>query len=184
MTSSHAASPILSDGHVTLRPPRSGDVARLVQIWATPEVSRWWPNEDEGSISALIDGDEGEIVPFVIEVAGHVRGFLQVHEESDPMYRHAGLDLVLDPEVRGRGLGPRAIVLAARWAFERGHHRLVIDPNAANLAAQRAYEKVGFSRVGVMRSYEWSEAEGEWTDGILYELLVDELVVPGEGLPP
>jgi aminoglycoside 6'-N-acetyltransferase len=173
----YVPSPGLSDGEVTLRPPRPDDLARLTEIWATPEVSRWWPHEDEETISALMAGDEGEIVPFVIEVAGRTRGFLQVYEETDPMYRHAGLDLVLDPEVRGRGLGPRAIVLAARWAFARGHHRLVIDPNLANLAAQRAYEKVGFSRVGVMRSYEWSEAEGKWTDGVLYELLDDELVV-------
>jgi aminoglycoside 6'-N-acetyltransferase len=179
VTSSRATSTSLGDGEVTLRPPRPEDLARLVEIWATPDVRRWWPGEDEESIRAMITGEEREVVPFVIEVAGRTRGFLQVYEEPDPMYRHAGLDLVLDPEVRGRGLGPRAIVLAARWAFARGHHRLVIDPNGANLAAQRAYEKVGFSRVGVMRRYEWSEAEGDWTDGILYELLVGELVVPG-----
>jgi hypothetical protein len=59
---------------------------------------------------------------------------------------------------------------------ERGHHRLVIDPNAANVRAIRAYEKVGFRRVGVLRQYEWHQSQGGWTDGLLMDLLRDELV--------
>ena len=48
---------------------------------------------------------------------------------------------------------------------ERGHHRITIDPAAANAAAIRAYGKVGFKPVGIMRDYE-RDADGDgWHDG-------------------
>ena len=76
---------------------------------------------------------------------------------------------------RVAALGPEAIRLVARHLFgERGHHRLIIDPAVANERAIRAYEKVGFRRVGVMRRYERG-ADGTWHDGLLMDLLADEL---------
>jgi aminoglycoside 6'-N-acetyltransferase len=50
----------------------------------------------------------------------------------------------------------------------------VIDPAADNVAAIRTYEKAGFKRVGVMRRYERLPG-GEWHDGLLMDLLADEL---------
>jgi aminoglycoside 6'-N-acetyltransferase len=63
----------------------------------------------------------------------------------------------------------------ARWLFEdRGHHRITIDPAAANERAIRSYERVGFRRVGVMRRYERGAA-GDWHDGLLLDLLLEDL---------
>jgi aminoglycoside 6'-N-acetyltransferase len=63
----------------------------------------------------------------------------------------------------------------ARWLFDvRGHHRITIDPAVANERAIRAYERVGFRRVGVMRRYERG-ADGTWHDGLLLDLLPEEL---------
>jgi aminoglycoside 6'-N-acetyltransferase len=91
------------------------------------------------------------------------------------MYRHAGIDLYLDPAVYGRGLGSDAVRTLARHLIDdHGHHRLVIDPASDNVAAIRCYAKVGFRTVGVMRQYERS-ADGSWHDGLLMELLTDEL---------
>ncbi len=56
---------------------------------------------------------------------------------------------------------------------ERGHHRLTIDPAAANERAIRCYEAVGFERVGIMRQYERTD-DGSWHDGLLLELLADD----------
>ncbi|HXI44982.1 MAG TPA: GNAT family protein, partial [Candidatus Acidoferrales bacterium] len=68
-----------------------------------------------------------------------------------------------------------AIRTLARYLIEgRGHHRLTIDPSAANERAIKAYERVGFRRVGVMRSYERGP-DGTWHDGLLMDLLADEL---------
>jgi aminoglycoside 6'-N-acetyltransferase len=63
----------------------------------------------------------------------------------------------------------------ASYLFEdRGHHRLTIDPSAANERAIRAYEVVGFRAVGRMRQYERGR-DGTWHDGLLMDLLVGEL---------
>jgi aminoglycoside 6'-N-acetyltransferase len=91
------------------------------------------------------------------------------------MYRHAGIDIFLSDEFQGLGLGADAVrTLARHLIHDRGHHRLVIDPAADNAAAIRAYEKVGFRPVGVMRQYECLPG-GDWHDGLLMDLLADEL---------
>jgi aminoglycoside 6'-N-acetyltransferase len=111
---------------------------------------------------------------FAIELDGEVVGLIQYHEEDDEMYRHAGIDLFLSEQVHGRGLGTDAVRTMAQYLIrDRGHHRLVIDPAADNVAAIRAYEKAGFKPVGVMRRYERLPG-GEWHDGLLMDLLADE----------
>ena len=44
--------------------------------------------------------------------------------------------------------------MARYLVHDRGHHRLAIDPAVANERAIRAYQRVGFKPVGVMRPYE------------------------------
>ena len=74
-----------------------------------------------------------------------------------------------------RGFGPDAIRAVARWLFdERGHHRLTIDPAAANERAIRAYRKVGFRPIGIARLYERGP-DGTWHDGLLMDLLREDL---------
>jgi aminoglycoside 6'-N-acetyltransferase len=71
-------------------------------------------------------------------------------------------------------------VLVRHLIFERGHHRLTIDPAADNLAAIRAYERVGFRRVGIMRKYELGP-DGSWHDGLLMDMLAEDF--QDHGLP-
>jgi aminoglycoside 6'-N-acetyltransferase len=112
---------------------------------------------------------------WAIEVDGALVGCVQTVEEDEPDYRHAAIDLFLDTDHQGRGLGPEAIRLVARYLFEvRGHHRLTIDPAAANTRAMAAYQRVGFRPVGVMRKYERGP-DGTWHDGLLMDLLAGEL---------
>lgn len=164
----------LVEGVVRLRSPLEDDLDPLVEMWNTPEVSRWWPDQTRDSISTLLT-DDPDIVPLVIEVEGTVAGFLQIWENDDPEYRHAGLDLALHPRFQGQGLGPAAIRMACRWLFGHGHHRVTIDPAAENARARRAYEKVGFREVGRLRGYQWDPTRADWVDGILYDLLEDDL---------
>ena len=51
----------------------------------------------------------------------------------------------------------------------------MIDPSADNAAAIRCYEKVGFRPVGIMRAYERDHDGTGWHDGLLMDLLADEL---------
>ena len=154
-----------------LRPGRPEDAQRLLQIRNEPLVLRWWGGADIEEIrEEFIDSEKG----FVIEVEAEVLGAIQYHEETEPMYRHAGMDIFLTTSRHGEGLGTEAIRVLARYLFvERGHHRLTIDPAAENAAAIRAYERVGFRAVGVMRKYERGP-EGLWRDGLLMEMLEEE----------
>ena len=116
------------------------------------------------------------MIRWTIDVDGAVVGKIQAYEEGDTEFKRAGIDLFLHPAFHGRGLGRECVGLVARWLFdERGHHRVVIDPAAANERAIRCYEGVGFRRVGVMRSYWFDHTLGEWVDGVLLDLLRDEL---------
>jgi aminoglycoside 6'-N-acetyltransferase len=157
---------------VRLRPIGPADRARVHEILATPEVARWW-GDPEQETEGRYEDEPGRSV-YVIELAGTVVGIVQSAEEADPQYRHAGIDIAVHPGFHGRGVGPDAIRALARHLFARGHHRLTIDPAAANEAAIRAYTKVGFRPVGVLRDYERGP-DGTWHDGLLMDLLAGEL---------
>jgi aminoglycoside 6'-N-acetyltransferase len=168
--------PTLRGPRVVLRSGRTGDEPALRTVFAAPDVARWWPSGGPEEIATLVENRDPDVDVWMIEVDGRVVGLIQGYEESDPMYRHGGIDIVMHPDAHGRGLGPEAIRVLARHLFEdRGHHRLVIDPNAANARAIHVYEKVGFRRVGVLREYEWDAADRRWADGLLMDLLRDEL---------
>jgi aminoglycoside 6'-N-acetyltransferase len=157
---------------VTIRPLQDGDAAELRRIHATPEVSRWWGQPEEG----FPWSDEPDSQRFAIVLDGAPVGLIEVHEEPTPRYRHAAVDLFLDPACHGRGIGTEALGLFVRELTERhGHHRITIDPAVANAAAIRSYEKAGFKPVGVMRSYERDVDGPEWHDSLLMELLAAEL---------
>jgi aminoglycoside 6'-N-acetyltransferase len=157
-----------ADPALELRPLAEADVAELARIRATPEVRRWWGEiEDDFPF-----GDEPESVRFTIVADGDVAGLIQYYEEDEPRYRHAAIDIFLDPARRGRGLGTEALRrLVDLLVRERGHHRITIDPAVANLAAVRSYEKAGFQRVGVMRDYEREVDSEHWHDGLLMEYI-------------
>jgi aminoglycoside 6'-N-acetyltransferase len=104
-----------------------------------------------------------------------VVGWIQWDEELEPDYKMASIDLYLDPQVRGRGLGVDAIRAVCRHLFEdRGHHRITIDPAASNEAAIRCYTKVGFQPIGIGRRAERG-SDGTWHDALLMDLLEGEL---------
>ena len=170
---------ILRGERALLRAVRAEDADRLEEILREPEVSRWWGGSDADArrIAAEILEDR-EAVPLAIEANGELIGLIQYQEENTPDYRHASIDIFLATASQGQGLGSEALHLLARYLVdERGHHRLTIDPAAANKRAIRAYERLGFRPVGVMREYERGP-DGGWHDGLLMDLLARELRAP------
>jgi aminoglycoside 6'-N-acetyltransferase len=167
--------PVLVGRRVTIRPGGPEDAPRLRAILAEPSVARWWGEPDPLMvIEADLRGEDSTVL-LVMEIDGQVAGGIQYVEENEPMYRHAGIDIYLADRFQGRGAGTEAVGLLARFLFERrGHHRLTIDPAAANVRAIRSYTKVGFRPVGVMRQYERG-GDGQFHDGLLMDLLRDEL---------
>jgi aminoglycoside 6'-N-acetyltransferase len=167
------ALPVLQGERVTLRPITEPDLDALVAIIQSPGVREWW--WESGDAERLRESLVSDGTEFVIEVDGEIAGWLGFHEELDPGYRHASVDLSLHPRFHAQGLGPDAIRTVIRWlADDRNHLRFTIDPSAENERAISAYEKVGFKRVGVMRRYEMSP-DGSSHDGLLMDLLIEEL---------
>lgn len=160
---------------MTLRPGGPDDVEPLRAILAEPTVTTWWGTpKPTGTIAAKLGG--GQPVLLVIEIGGQVAGGIQYHEERDPTYFHAGIDIYLTAGQQGHGAGPEAIALLAEFLFDRrGHHRITIDPALANHRAIASYRKAGFRPVGVLRQYERGP-DGQLRDGLLMELLRTDLI--------
>jgi aminoglycoside 6'-N-acetyltransferase len=159
----------------TLRPATDDDAPLLAGILATPEVARWWPRYDEERVRGeLLDSPHTAV--FAVEVDDEVVGAIMYVEEPSPDYRHASIDVFLHPDWHGKGLGTDAVrTLSKHLIHDRGHHRLAIDPAASNEKAIRAYQRVGFQQVGVLRAYE-RNADGEWQDCMLMDLLAKDMV--------
>jgi aminoglycoside 6'-N-acetyltransferase len=166
---------------VHLRAASRGDIPALVRIRETPEVHAYWRGGDDLRAAVEDDFAEPGVHPYVIELDGVVIGWIQWQAEDDPDYRHASIDVYVDPAHHGRGIGSDAVGALARHIFvAHGHHRITIDPAADNAAAIRCYTKVGFRPVGVTRSSERG-LDGSWHDGLLMDLLIDDLGSPSKG---
>jgi RimJ/RimL family protein N-acetyltransferase len=162
----------LEGSAVVLQRVQRDHISELKRILDTPEVSARWGTPDEPDWPF----DDPGVVGYVVLVGGRVRGFVQYAEETDPDYRHASIDIFLDPDVNGRGLGRDAIRTLTRHLIrDREHHRIVIDPAADNEAAIHCYQAVGFRRVGIMRRYERDRDGAGWHDGVLMDLLAEDL---------
>jgi RimJ/RimL family protein N-acetyltransferase len=150
---------------LTLRPLARGDEDELRRIREQPEVERWWdPVEPD------FPWDESESTRLTVLLDGRIAGLVQFAEELEPKYRHASIDIFLDPAVHGRGLGTEVVRRVLRLLVDdRGHHRVTIDPARENRAAVEAYRKAGFREVGVLRLAERDSDGRGWHDTLLME---------------
>ncbi len=171
---SHA---ITLEGRRVVLVPLTAEYADAIRtIRATPEVSLRWDDDNDGF--PLDDEPEATRFAVLLRDDPQPRGLVQYGEENTPGYRHASIDIFLDPEIHGRGYGREVVaVVSAHLIDDRGHHRLIIDPAADNAPAIACYAAVGFRPVGRMRQYERGP-DGTFHDGLLMDLLADELVRP------
>lgn len=166
--------PTLRGPRVTLRPPRPGEPdAMAVAIAADPVAGPRWSTDPVTMRRWLAEED---LSLLVVELDETVVGIVDFEEVLEPEYHSAGMDIALLECCIGRGVGTEALRLLGAWLIDvRNHHRLTIDPAADNARAIRAYEKIGFRRIGLARCYERGP-DGIWHDNLLMDLLADELV--------
>jgi aminoglycoside 6'-N-acetyltransferase len=160
----------LAGEHVTLTPLAPGDSEALRGIREEPAVERYWdPVEPDFPLA-----DEPDVERLTIRHEGAIAGMVQFHEEQEPKYRHASIDIFVATAHMGRGVCTEAVRLVVdHLVRERGHHRITIDPAAHNAGAIRCYEKAGFERVGVMRRAERSADGRSWHDALFMELVIE-----------
>ena len=166
---------VLEGAHVVLRPGHADDVDALVAIFAEPEVAPWWPRYDRAKVAADLVREEAGTTVYVIEVDDAVAGVIHSHEESDPDYRQAAIDIAVGSRWHGTGVAVDALRTLIRHLVDHGgHHHLTIDPAAHNARAIRCYEKVGFRPVGILRQNERGP-DGTFHDALLMDLVAGEL---------
>jgi RimJ/RimL family protein N-acetyltransferase len=165
------------DGEVTLRPLAGADLVILERLTQDPAATgefAWlgWRNlaqyRQSWAENRLISDDGG----ILIVVRGEDRlGIVSWRKvESTPAYHYWNIGIVLLPEARGKGFGTQAQRLLAQYLFAHTTvQRIEAATEVGNVAEQRALEKAGFTREGVLRSAGWRD--GAHRDGVWYSML-------------
>jgi RimJ/RimL family protein N-acetyltransferase len=96
-----------------------------------------------------------------------------VHWGPNPESANPMIGIWLRRQARGRGVGTAAQrALVARFFQETSVNRIEAHTDVENIAEQRALEKIGFTKEGVIRGAQWRQ--GVFRDGYLYSILRSE----------
>jgi RimJ/RimL family protein N-acetyltransferase len=149
----------LTDGVVTLRPIREGDLDDVIRLNSLPEViatSFGDTSRDalrrrcRRAASAWIAGERADLVitdAATGSFAGDI-GFFYLM----PGLREGMIGYSLMPEFRGRGYATRAVELIARWAFDSVKvARLIAGTAPENEGSQRVLQRAGFVREAYLK---------------------------------
>jgi RimJ/RimL family protein N-acetyltransferase len=166
---------------VTLRPVAEDDLAWLASLRDGPAatgVHEWFGWRDpqrrrkQWAETGLLGENAGTLVVLHgAERVGHVSWYKVT---TGPIAFAWGLGIMLAPEFRGRGYGTDAQRLAARYLFAHTQvNRIEATTEITNVAEQRALEKAGFTREGILRGTTFRQ--GRWHDQVIYSVLRDEV---------
>jgi RimJ/RimL family protein N-acetyltransferase len=146
---------------LTQDPDAAGEFAWLGWHDLTRFRQRW----DQ---TRLIDDDFGILM---VVHGGERIGFVSWHKvRSTPGCHYWNIGIGLLPHARGHGHGTQAQRLLADYLFAHtAVHRIEACTEAGNVAEQRALEKAGFTREGVLRGVGWRD--GQYRDGVWFGLL-------------
>ena len=133
---------------LTLRRASADDLGAIMAIERTPGFERWVGRSSEREHRAMMA--QANYAYLIGEKSGAIVAFAILRDLDDP---HGNLYLkrvaVAPTDV---GLGGAFLTLVTAWVFSRDPvHRFWLDCFAHNARAQRAYEKLGFTRDGVLR---------------------------------
>jgi RimJ/RimL family protein N-acetyltransferase len=139
-------------------------------------VGRDWNGfRDAGAVDRRFaeDGYLGERSGrLIVELGGEPAGLVSYVAVEVTNTRSWSIGIALLPEFRGRGAGWRAQAQLSDYLFT---HTPVVRIEAGtqldNLAEQKALEKAGFQREGVLRAVEFRD--GGYRDGVLYSRIRD-----------
>lgn len=112
---------------------------------------------------------------WVIEADGKLLGAVRLHSVNHADKRATVAIGLLNPHELGKGYGPEALRLVARYAFDQmGLHRLTLRTLSHNDRAIAAFQKVGFVIEG--RERESALIGDIWRDDLIMGLLPQDLV--------
>ncbi|QIY69024.1 GNAT family protein [Streptomyces sp. RLB1-33] len=171
----------MSDDDVTLRPVAEYDLPVMERFLTEPETAapfQWfgWRDPDhwrrKWDENRMLGDDAGHLMVVRGEERLGFVGWRKIRPTPSTYYWNMGIGLL--PEARGKGWGTQAQRQLVGYLFAHTTVvRIEADTEAENIAEQRALEKVGFTREGVLRSL--SFRDGRWRDGVRYSILRDDL---------
>lgn len=163
----------LQQGALRLEPMGEEDIPPLLEL---AEANRDSQQFMSGTLrpdwyrTALLDHREGRAVVFVVRLAGKLVGTTRFFDFL-PALPAAEIGYTwLDTTQHGSGLNHMIKYLMLRQAFEDWHLvRVQLKTAASNLRSQRAIEKLGAQREGLLRNHR-RLADGRLDDTVLYSI--------------
>ncbi len=169
------------DVQVTLRPVIEDDLAWLAGMRNDPvaaglhEWHGWSDPESERrswAESGLLGNDGGTLV--VLHAADRI-GVIQWRKvRTGAIAWNWAIGIGLAPEFRGRGYGSEAQRQLVQYLFAHTQfNRIEATTEITNVGEQRALEKAGFTREGLLRGSAFRQ--GGWHDQVIYSVLRNEV---------
>ena len=167
---------------IHLRPATRDDLAVLGALNNTgPETASpfgWFGWSDPGGLArrweenGLLTPDSGHLV--VAEGEAVLGDVSWRRSPQGPLNHGWNIGIAIVPEARGRGVGTAAQRMLVRYLFAHTQvNRIDASTDIANAAEQRALEKAGFTREGVLRGSQFRN--GAYHDMVLYSVLRNEV---------
>ena len=144
--------PAITGEGVVLRPTTADDLDEARRLFTEPGFFEYWDGyakPDEEIREKFLGSRSPAVECFFVEVDGDVVGFTEYHVAEDGL--GGGMDLVLLPAARGRGIGARVVAVMASFVRSQlGWSRFTVDPEVANERGVNFWSKVGFEKVRIV----------------------------------
>ena len=129
----------------------------------------------EQAVLANINDQSDSRELLIIEANSRPVGEMSYREVNDAAVE-IGIK-ICDSSQQERGFGTSFLRMLIEYLFfQKGYDRIVLDTNLNNERAQRVYEKIGFTRVGV-REHSFLDQLGNPQSSVDYELLREDYIV-------
>ena len=162
---------MIRGGVVDLRPLTAADVERSERLANDPDYNGpfgTWALTAAGDArrrfeaDGYLNHDHGRLV--VADKSGEPVGsvsFIAIFHGPPPSNRVYNIGIDIDPAHRRRGYGAEAQALLARYLFDTYTiERVEASTDVENIPEQRALERAGFTREGVLRRAQWRAGGG------------------------
>jgi ribosomal protein S18 acetylase RimI-like enzyme len=168
---STTALPAMNPLRLTLRPAVLADIGAVMAIERSPDYQLYVARSEEEQHRAML-ASPSHAYRLGVGECGKVEAFAILRGLGDP---HLNLYLQrIAAACPGQGVGTALLGLVLDEAFgPLGAERFHLDCFADNLRAQRSYEKLGFTRDGVLRKA-YRLADGSRADLVMMAILKSE----------
>ncbi|MCI4354192.1 MAG: GNAT family N-acetyltransferase [Thermoplasmata archaeon] len=174
---------MIANDRISLRPVRDEDWG-AIERWGSDREGLWGPYQrfqldhlprlrESYDRTRLLSRESALLLVEPREgggPVGFVRYAMQGFPDEDCPYPDIGVGIA--PEARGKGYATEAIRLLVGYLFD-GYpvERIAATTDVENAPAQRAMERLGFVREGILRRV--SFRDGRWVDMCVYAVLRD-----------